>query len=165
MTRACLAVCLLLIAPISALAQPLPKEGRGAMTSYNTGTVKILAGGQDVAAITYDVLGIITNDAGQGFLHNASYRCVGGLSATKGEFDNEQGLCVSTDRDGDQTFYRYTGTGRVGAATKLKGSYVGGTGKYTGLTGTWEGERTIFRPTMEGTSHSIFKGSFSYTLP
>ncbi len=165
MTRAVLAVFVLLIAPICALAQSLPKEGSGTTTIYFTGTVKMLAAGQDLAAITYDVLGVWANDAGQGFLHNASSRCVGGLSVVKGEFDNEQGVCVTVDSDGDQAFFRYTGAGRAGATAKVKGSFIGGTGKYTGLTGTYEGTRTQLRPTMQGTTHSVSKGSFAYKLP
>jgi hypothetical protein len=111
------------------------------------------------------VLGVITNDAGQGFLQNASSRCVGGLSFVKGEFDNEQGMCVMVDRDGDQAFFRYTGAGRLGAAAKIKGTYVGGTGKYARLTGTYEGTRTTIRPTAQDATHSISKGSFTYKLP
>lgn len=167
MTGTVLAVLLMLITPIYALAQssPLPKEGSGATTAYYTGTLKNLPAGQDFAVVTYDVLGVIVRDEGQGFLHNASSRCVGALSVVKGEFDNEQGACVVVDRDGDQAFLRYTGAGRAGVAAKIKGSYVGGTGKYTGLTGTFANERTNMRPTMEGTSYSVSKGSFTYKLP
>lgn len=165
-TRAILGLLFLMATATYALAQsPLPKKGNGATTASHTGTLKSLALGQDFAVITYDVLGVTMNDAGQGFFHDASSRCVGGLSVVKGEFDNEQGMCVVIDRDGDQAFLRYTGTCRVGAAAKITGSYVGGTGKYAGLTGTWENTRTQARPTMEGTTHSISKGSFTYKLP
>jgi hypothetical protein len=72
---------LVLAMPALVLAQsPLPKEGSGALTSYFTGTLKVLPAGQDFAAITYESFGIVTNDAGQGFLHNASAHCVGGLT-------------------------------------------------------------------------------------
>jgi hypothetical protein len=166
MTRAVLAVFVLLVTPLYALAQsPLPKEGSGATTSYYTGTIKSLPAGPDLAVLTYDVFGVTTNDASQGFFHNLSGHCVGALSALRGEWNDEQGACVFVDRDGDQAFYRFTGAGRAGAAAKIKGSYVGGTGKYTGLTGTYEGTRTSMRPTMEGTSHSVNKGSFTYKLP
>lgn len=127
---------LVIVTPTFTLAQspqsPLPKEGSGAVTTYFTGTLKSLPMGQDFVAITYEVFGVTTNDAGQGFLHNVSTRCVGGLSAVKGEFDNEQGMCVSVDRDGDQAFLRYSGSGRLGAVAKFKSTYVGGQGSTPG---------------------------------
>ncbi len=160
-----LLVLVIVTATFSLAQSPLPKEGSGAATSYFTGTLKSLPMGQDFVAITYEVFGVTTNDAGQGFFHNVSSRCVGGLSAVKGEWDNEQGMCVFVDRDGDQAFVRYSGSGRLGAVTKTKNTYVGGTGKYTGLTGTGDSTRTALRPTMPGTSYSVSKGTFTYKLP
>jgi hypothetical protein len=155
----------LIVTPTMAFAQsPLAKEGNGAFTSYFTGTSKTLAMGKDSVRITYEVLGIMTNDAGQGFAHNMSIRCDGGLDLVKGAWDNEQGSCVSADRDGDQVFYRFTGAGS-GAQIKVTGSFVGGTGKYEGITGHFEGVRTSLRPTMVGTGHSINKLTYAYTLP
>jgi hypothetical protein len=60
---------------------------------------------------------------------------------------------------------RYTGTRRGREAAKITGDYVGGTGKYAGLTGSFETARTPVRATMDGTSHSVTKGSFTYRLP
>ena len=155
----------LIVTPTVAFAQsPLPKEGNGALTSYFAGTSKILPMGKDGVRITYEVLGIATNNAGQGFAHNASVRCHGGLDVVKGAWDNEQGSCVLADRDGDQVFYRFMGSGS-GAEAKLTGSYVGGTGKYEGITGHYESVRTALRPTVTGTTHSIAKITYTYRLP
>ena len=162
-----LLLVLVIVTPTFILAQsPLPKEGSGANTSYFTGTLKSLPMGQDLVAITYEVFGVTTNDAGQGFFHNVSSRCVGGLSVVKGEWDNEQGMCVFVDGDGDQVFVRYSaGSGRLGAVAKGKSTLAGGTGKYTGLTGTYEWTRTALRPTMPGTTHAVMKATFTYKLP
>lgn len=162
-----LLLVLVIVTPTLTLAQsPLPKEGSGAHTSYFTGTLKSLPLGQDFVTITYEVLGVTMNDAGQGFLHNVSSRCVGGLSVVKGQYDDEQGMCVLVDGDGDQAFVRYSGgSGRLGAVAKGKSIYVGGTGKYTGLTGTLEWTRTALRPTMPGTTHTVMKATFAYKLP
>lgn len=99
---------------------------------------------------TYDVLGVGINDAGQGFLHNTSVRCVGSIPVTKGEYDSEHGVCVLVDKDGDQVFVRYTASGRLGATGKVKANYIGGTGKYTGISGSSESTRTPLRPAGEG---------------
>jgi hypothetical protein len=155
----------LIVTPTIAFAQsPLPKEGNGATTSYFTGTSKTLAMGKDSVRITYEVLGIVTNDAGQGFAHNVSVRCQGALDVVKGTWDSEQASCVWADRDGDQVFYRFTGSGS-GAQAKLTGSYVGGTGKYEGITGHFESMRTSLRPTMERTNHSVSKNTYAYRIP
>src|SRR5512137_2226450 len=102
----------LIVTPTVAFAQsPLPREGNGALTTYLSGTSKILPMGKDSVRATYEILGIMTNDAGQGFGHNMPIRCDGGLDVVKGAWDNEQGSCVSADRDGDQVFYRYASSG------------------------------------------------------
>ena len=87
------------------------------------------------------------------------------LHAVKGAFDNEQGTCVSVDRDGDQVFLLYRAAGRRGEAAKGTGTYVGGTGKYVGITGTTEFTRMQLRPNAPETSASISKTTFSYRLP
>lgn len=153
------------LATVSLAQSPLPKEGSGAMTVAYTGTLKTLALGTDHVRIAYEVFGVATNDAGQGFFHNTSGRCIGGLDVVKGEFDNEAGACLWVDRDGDQVFLRYAGAGRAGVPAKLKFTYTGGTGKYAGLTGGGETTRTPLRPTMEGTTYSHTKGTYTYKLP
>ena len=144
---------------------PLPKEGSGKTTIYYTGSLKALPAGEDVVAVTYDVLGIVTNNSGHGMFHLLSTQCVGGFTAIKGDFANEQGICTYVDRDGDKVFSRHTGTGRRGQNATVKSELVGGTGKYTGISGTIETTRTVLRPTSPSVAHTVAEGTFSYKLP
>jgi hypothetical protein len=143
----------------------LPKEGNGNTTAYYTGSGKRLDAGKDYAVLTYDVLGVSMNDAGQGFMHGTSVRCMGSIPAMKGAYDNEHGICIVLDKDGDQVFIQYTAAGRLGASGKVNGTYVGGTGKYAGISGSSESTRTPLRPVEAGMIHSVSKTTYKYKLP
>jgi hypothetical protein len=156
----------LLFVPGFASAQSLlPKEGTVKITTYYTGSVKALPAGDDVVAVTYDVLGIVTSSAGQGPFHLVSTQCVGGFTATKGGFGNEQGACTYIDRDGDKFFSRHTGTGRRGERAVVKSELIGGTGKYAGIAGTIENARSALRPTSQSAAHTVAEGTVTYRLP
>src|SRR4051794_1430823 len=45
-----------------------------------------------------------TNDAGAGFLHEATGRCIGSGGATEGGGNHNSGWCAYADADGDQIF-------------------------------------------------------------
>src|SRR5262249_18003998 len=85
----------------------LPKEGTAATTTYFTGTGKAMPVGADRIELTYEVFGIVVNEAGQGFLHHASARCVGRAHAANRVFDNESGSCSYVDAEGHQAFLTY----------------------------------------------------------
>lgn len=157
---------LLIALPTWVLAQPaLPKEGSGSVTGYYSATAKTLGLGGDQSRSTYESTGIVVNDAGQGFLHSLSVRCLGSLHVVKGEWDNEQTSCVAGDRDGDQLFWRATVGGGPGRATTGKATFAGGTGKYSGLTGGFDVTRIPLRPVAEGTTYTITKVKYTYRLP
>ncbi len=160
-----IAVLLTVLSPAAPGAQTLSKEGTGSATSYYTGTFKLLEAGKEHAAFNYEVLGIVLNDDAQGFLHNATVRCMGALRAVKGEYNDDAGLCVIADKDGDQVFSQYAATGRLGVAGKVVFTYTGGTGKYAGITGTGEQTRTPLRAAAPGTIFSVSKGTYKYKLP
>ena len=143
----------------------MPKQGTGKITTYYTGSVKALPAGDDLVAVTYDVLGIVTNSAGQGAFHMVSTHCLGGFTAAKGDFTNEQGVCTYIDPDGDKFFSRHTGTGRRGERAVVKSELIGGTGKYAGITGTIDNARSALRPTSPGAVHTVADGTFTYKLP
>jgi len=160
------AVLLIAVAAPASGQSSLPKEGSGSMTIYVTSTWKTLAlgPGQERTQGTYEAPGVVTNDAGQGFLHNVAMRCLGSWYAEKGQFE-EHGSCLYVDREGDQVFTRYRVEGGPGVPTRGKANYVGGTGKYAGIQGTTESTRTPLRATMDGTGASISKLTYSYKLP
>jgi hypothetical protein len=159
------AAVFLLIPGFASAQSPLPKEGTVKTTTYYTGTVKALPAGDDAVAVTYDVLGILINNAGQGAFHFISTQCVGGFTAIKGDFTNEQGVCSHIDRDGDKFFSRHSGSGRRGQSAVVKSELIGGTGKYSGMTGTVEGTRTALRPLSQGTAHTVAEATINYKLP
>ncbi len=144
---------------------PIPKEGGGPFVNVLSGTVKFMPLGKDRAQLSYDVMGVSTSPTGEGLLHNASMHCVGGMHVVKGAFDDESGSCVSTRPDGDQVFAIIKAAGKVGVAAKGTFTYVGGTGKMTGITGGGEFTRYAVRPAAEGTSQSVSHGTATYRLP
>lgn len=146
-------------------AAPIPKEGTLSGTNYFSSSVKVLPLGKDSVQVIYEGTGVRVSDTGD-ILHNASLRCLGGLHAVNGSFEDESGSCVFTRPDGDQAFMRIRVAGKMGIEAKGTGTFVGGTGKLTGLQGSVEFSRTYVRPAAEGTSQSInrmTKGT--YKLP
>lgn len=72
---------------------------------------------------------LMSNDGSDGFGHKMTGRCVGMTRQAAGAFELVAGNCVYTDSDGDQLFEQYDG---------LTATWMGGTGKYEGITGTAE---------------------------
>ncbi len=117
--------------------------------------------------------GVVLNEAGRGFLHNASYVC-----PTTADIDGPnvetRSYCIYTDKDGDQIFVRghsLSSTGGAGVeiqATKSNDVFTGGTGKYQGITGNVRCayQDVAFRETgsyIEGEGVSACEGR--YKLP
>ena len=150
---------------LEAMAQ-LPKEGTTSSTNGYSTTFKVIAMGQERVQITYETLGVIISDTGEGIWHNASFRCIGAMHVVKGAFDDDSGFCVVTCPDGDQAFQTYKATGRFGVAAKGTGVWVGGTGKLTGIQGTLEFARfNTPKPAAEGTVQGYNKVKGNYKLP
>ena len=156
---------LIVLVAFSFAQAQIPKEG--AMTAINaySGTYKSVALGQERVRMTYEIFGVSINDAGEGINHNSSFRCVGSLQAIKGVFEDDNSFCVLTRPDGDQIFWTTKTSGALGRGGKGTYTYVGGTGKMTGIQGG--GELTIFtlRPAAEGTFQGYNRSKGQYTLP
>jgi hypothetical protein len=149
-----------LAAPAAMAAVDLPPEGTFKATFFMTDEpAKAMdipaAGGTNawsfVESATY------TNDAGRGFLHTATGRCIGMGSGNKAAAHNT-GYCVYVDADGDQIFSTFdigrSGEGQPGRGTK---EYTGGTGKYVGLNG--HAEFTTFSlKTLDKSAPEVFEG-------
>ncbi|WP_336489945.1 hypothetical protein [Methylobacterium nigriterrae] len=120
----------LAILPLTVIAAELPREGTDDYTThYITSSFNTMKLG-DRTVTVYDTSGITTNDKGGAMFNNMATRCLGMRDAAGGEAVN-RGACVDTDSDGDQVFSNYEAKG-------LKGThvFVGGTGKYAGLSGS-----------------------------
>jgi len=142
-----------------------PKE---ASTSFNivySGTFKALPMGQERLQNTYEIMGVAIGDTPEDFHHNASFRCVGGFHAVKGEFKDDSGSCVFTRPDGDKIFSTYKAAGKMGGEAKGTFTIVGGTGKLVGIQGDGEFPRFAVRPAAEGTFQGYARWKGQYKLP
>lgn len=72
---------------------------------------------------------LMTSDGSDGFGHEMTGRCIGMSRQAGGVYELVAGNCVYTDGDGDQIFEEYDG---------LAGRWIGGTGKYVGIAGTFD---------------------------
>jgi hypothetical protein len=143
----------------------IPKEGITSSLSAVGGTVKVMQVGKDRLQLTYEVTGVSISDTGEGILHNASMRCLGGFHAVNGAFDDESGSCVFTRPDGDQVFATTKSTGKLGVGAKGTYTIVGGTGRMAGISGGGETTRISVRPAADGTTQSYSRSKGKYKLP
>jgi hypothetical protein len=72
-----------------------------------------------------------------------TFRCIAVFQQIGDKF-SDTGSCVETDKDGDQAYTTFVDTNNV---------YRGGTGKYAGLTGTFDG-RPIYGGHRPGDTHA-----------
>ena len=116
-----------------AAAADLPKSGTYAAHFgwVFKGDVQDLGAGRSVSAGM--VSGVIFNDAGKGFMHKARVDCALMNDVKQGRA-NANGTCVVTDADGDRIFVEWKCTGTMPSCPGDE-RFVGGTGKYTGITG------------------------------
>ena len=142
----------------------IAKEITGSGTCAYSGTFKALPMGQERVQMTYESMGVLVGDTSEDLFHNASLRCLGALHALKGEYNNS-GFCVATRPDGDQIFWTYKSTGKLGGIAKGSTTTIGGTGKLTGIQGTSEYTEFFMRPAAEGTFQAYNRWKGQYKLP
>jgi hypothetical protein len=122
----------LLAAPLARTAE-LPRSGTDSYaTTYVTAAFVTMKLGERTVT-TYDSSGITRNESGGPMFNTMGTRCLGTREVVGGEALN-RGSCIDSDTDGDQIFSTYEAKGAKGA----KGTHVfiGGTGKYAGMSGT-----------------------------
>ena len=159
-----LSLALLVTFGLEAKAEPA-KEGAYAFTTTYSGTFKSLAMGEERVEITYELMGVHVSDTGEGVLHNASYRGLGVIHAVKGTYEHSRGMVVFNLPDGDQAFIIYECTGKLGGPSKCTSTFVGGTGKLSGIEGGIEWTSYGVRPAAEGTMQGVAKGEVHWKLP
>jgi hypothetical protein len=130
MTARAMIATTLLLASSSVWAADLPKQGAdNYTTTYITvSRTQMKAGDRTIA--TAELVGITRNDNGGPMFSDMGARCLG-ISELVGKDDFGQGTCMETDNDGDEMYSTYQFKGSSGVHT-----FVGGTGKYAGLSGT-----------------------------
>ena len=154
-------ILFLLVTVGNVFCEEMAKEGSYKGKNYATGTSKALPMGEERIHLTYEGSGIYVSDIEEGFLNNGSMHFLGALHAVKGAFE-ESGFWVLTVPDGDKVFATWKGSGNLGKDAKGTYTYVGGTGKYTGITGGGEFTRSSLQPASKGVwaSITLFKGSW-----
>jgi hypothetical protein len=158
-----LGIVLLAVFGMEAKAQ-IPKEGTTLQTWYYSGTFKALPMGQERLQINYECLGVIIGDTSENIFHKASFRFLGSEHAVKGEFEGS-GFGVAVRPDGDQVFFTYNETGKLGTGSKGTWTIVGGTGKLAGIQGNGEYTCIDVRPAAEGTFQGYCPDKVHYKLP
>ena len=153
------AACLVLAAASFAHAADMPKSGK--FTSQFgwifKGDVQEL--GPDRRLSTGVVSGVMFNTGGKAFLNKALTACALVLDVNKGQVD-AKGTCTMTDADGDKAFLEWKCKGTMPACPGDQ-NFIGGTGKYTGLTGPSKFQGNFIGKT--GAGWSDWKGE--YKLP
>jgi hypothetical protein len=155
----------LLVAFETEVKAQIPKAGTTSETWAYSGTFKALPMGQERLEMTYEIMGVAISDSSEDLFHNVSFRCLGALHAVKGEYNNNSGLCVGTRPDGDQIFWTYKSTGKLGAGAKGSVTIVGGTGKMTGIQGNADFTEFPTRHAAEGTFQAYLRSKGQYKLP
>ncbi len=89
---------------------------------------------------------------GAAFLHNKTGRCLGTWRIDEAPATFEQHVrCTYTDADGDRIFEQADFEKQpLAGPTVGVGRWIGGTGKYTGISGTFEIRVRDLRPAREG---------------
>jgi hypothetical protein len=149
---------------VSAVAADLPKEGTFNGTYTGIGTYKTIKIG-DRALTRFDENGVqVTN----GFANHVTFNCWGTNEVTNGEAVS-QGYCVGTDPTGDLIEGKFTNDKHTVGDKAFKGSFsfVAGTGKFAGISGTVANVHSgaEFRPLVEGTYVSYVALEGNYKLP
>jgi hypothetical protein len=82
-------------------------------------------------------VGVSTTESRKGLLHNSGWECTGEATISEGKAYQQDGFCLVTDTDGDTVNLVWERTDLRGgmAGGKTKGTYLSGTGKYTGIQG------------------------------
>jgi len=164
-------ILVLFISFVATVEAQIPKEGSTSITSIYSGTYKAIGMGQERFQMTYEHMGAMLSDTGEGIFHNATFHCIGSQYVVNGNYDNDSGFCVVTCPDGDKAFLTYKATGNIVKGGKQTNTWVGGTGKLTGLQGSSEATRTPLRTTgppgspYQGSFQGISKAKGQYKLP
>jgi hypothetical protein len=139
---ACLLVVFTLPFPVK--AQNIPKQGTVNFTDYSTIiNPRTMTVGTD-SVTNYEVYGVSHNDDGGEMFNNMAIRCTGSNMTMNGDA-RSRGLCIQVDKDGDQIFISYDNVGHAGSPYAATEQFLGGTGKYTGITGHSESTRQLVK--------------------
>lgn len=112
-----------------------PGTTTGVASFHAKGEVKEYKPGVVVWAGNF--VGASMTNAKKGPLHNAGWDCTGETTISDGKVYQSAGFCLVMDQDGDTINLVWERINNPGgpAEAKTKGTYLSGTGKYTGIQG------------------------------
>jgi hypothetical protein len=84
-------------------------------------------------------VGVSMVEGRKGPLHNSGWDCTGETAIQDGKVQRSGGFCLVTDQDGDTINLLWERTDVPGGTVdgKTKGTYLSGTGKYSGIQGSY----------------------------
>ena len=137
-------------------------SGKMHLEGFGAWSLNVMNAGNGNLSITYDGLFSGVAMDGTKFGNNSSVQCVGGLTASKGEFNDESGICKFLFSNGDTAFTKYTGFGQVGKSGSGTFEFIGGTGRYKSISGSGTVTRVQIQSAKKGFAQSknVFKGSY-----
>ena len=137
-------------------------SGKIHLEGFGAWSLNVMNAGNGNLSITYD--GLFSGVAldGTQFGNNSSVQCVGGLTTSKGKFNDEKGICKFLFANRDTAFTKYIGSGEVGKNGSATFEFVGGTGKYKSIYGEGTVTRVQIQAAKKGYTQgkNIFKGSY-----
>ena len=137
-------------------------SGKIHLEGFGAWSLNVMNAGNGNLSITYDGLYSGVAMDWTKFGNNSSVQCVGGLTTSKGKFNDETGICKFLFANGDTAFTKYIGSGEVGKKGSGTFEFIGGTGKYKSITGKGTVTRVQIQAAKKGYTQSknIFKGSY-----
>jgi hypothetical protein len=143
----------------------LAKQGEGIYKAGMSWTFKTLPMEKERMEMQFDVTGVVLEAPENSPLYNATFWCLGELHAVKGDYE-ERGFVRYIRPDGDLVFMTYEAKGKLGGERKIKASFVGGTGKCAGITGSGEYAGVVgLKPPKDGNGMSASVGKFNWKIP
>ena len=120
---------------VTAPEAQLPKQGtyRGSFGAQGAGTMHELEEGHIFFVGGFN--GVFINDATDGFIDKTQVICPGVNDIVDGLSQGLHGYCIVTDEDGDKAFAKWSGVDDTPNVGGGEFQWIGGTGKYTGITG------------------------------
>jgi hypothetical protein len=159
------ASALLCVSFPSSAQTALPKEGNIVLTSVFHTKRHQVSMGQDLIGWTADsTIGLVA-DKPEGFGDRVTGRCLGSGRVTKGNVEFEYSTCEFTDLAGDKFYTTLSFVSSNADTSAAKQTIVGGTGKYSGITGGWDVVRRQHRAPAEGEGVGSAKLTGTYKLP
>jgi hypothetical protein len=116
----------------SLAAAPLPKEGPVNWVGCYVGDMTLMEASKESQFGSFHVSGLTLGSSEGTLLDGSTFECIIQLNIDASG-RNASGVCVTVDQDGDKNSQNYTGVNGAG-----KWNFIGGTGKYAGITGGGE---------------------------